>query len=370
MARTPADVRLFFEALDRRAAEREPAERIAICPDLHVRALEPGIQRAFDARRRARSTRSRSASTRAERLYPDVRRDPERRGRARARRALPRAPRRVRRRRRARGSTSRARSRSPTTPRRPSSASGSAPSFARLFTQCRPAADADRRPSRRSRSSADLAGLPRRRAALHGPAGPRRPADVRGARRLRRPRPAGRRAAHRPAAQRGPRARRRRARCSARQHRRGRDPRRPGDLRDPHPDLVHEAPAPVLARLERADDRVLRRPRRARSRACSASRRSSRRARTPRQMRRCSQTPPSRRQSSQPATSSGSSVISIVSRCEQRVISSLHRGAARRGRPCRPSPVSNVSRAAVALLDDAPRGVQPHARCRCPGPWW
>ena len=50
-------------------------------------------------------------------------------------------------------------------------------------------------------------------------------------------------------------------RCSARQHRRGRNPRRPGDLRDPHPDLVLEAPAPVLAGLERADDRVARRAR-------------------------------------------------------------------------------------------------------------
>src|SRR4051794_37072046 len=38
---------------------------------------------------------------------------------------------------------------------------------------------------------------------------------------------------------------------------RGRDPRLAGDLRDPHAELVGEAPAPVLARLQRADDRVL-----------------------------------------------------------------------------------------------------------------
>ncbi|MBE2318696.1 amidase [Solirubrobacter sp. CPCC 204708] len=47
MARTPADVKLFFEALAGRAPAK-PAERIAVCPDLHVRPLEPGIQRAFD----------------------------------------------------------------------------------------------------------------------------------------------------------------------------------------------------------------------------------------------------------------------------------------------------------------------------------
>src|SRR6478609_5185792 len=43
MARTPEDVRLFYEALVGRAQD-EPARRIAVCPDLHVRALEPGIQ--------------------------------------------------------------------------------------------------------------------------------------------------------------------------------------------------------------------------------------------------------------------------------------------------------------------------------------
>ena len=48
MARTPADVKLFFEALTT-PAPVAPATRIAVCPDLQVRALEPGIQRAFDA---------------------------------------------------------------------------------------------------------------------------------------------------------------------------------------------------------------------------------------------------------------------------------------------------------------------------------
>ena len=45
--------------------------------------------------------------------------------------------------------------------------------------------------------------------------------------------------------------------CTPLQHRRGRDPRLPRDLRDQHRDLVHEAPAPVLARLQRADERML-----------------------------------------------------------------------------------------------------------------
>jgi aspartyl-tRNA(Asn)/glutamyl-tRNA(Gln) amidotransferase subunit A len=47
MARTPADVKLFYEALAGRAPD-EPARRIAVCPDLHVRPLEPGIRRAFE----------------------------------------------------------------------------------------------------------------------------------------------------------------------------------------------------------------------------------------------------------------------------------------------------------------------------------
>ena len=53
MARTPADVRLFFEALTGSRATREPEPRIAICPDLHARELEPGIRRAFDEAARA-----------------------------------------------------------------------------------------------------------------------------------------------------------------------------------------------------------------------------------------------------------------------------------------------------------------------------
>jgi aspartyl-tRNA(Asn)/glutamyl-tRNA(Gln) amidotransferase subunit A len=69
MARTPGDVRLFWEALTGRAAgassrgaaqhgdatANSPKHRplgdatIASCPDLHVQPLKPGIQRAFDA---------------------------------------------------------------------------------------------------------------------------------------------------------------------------------------------------------------------------------------------------------------------------------------------------------------------------------
>jgi aspartyl-tRNA(Asn)/glutamyl-tRNA(Gln) amidotransferase subunit A len=47
MARDPADVRLFFEALAG-PAPADPPRRIAVCPDLHVRPLEPGIRRAFE----------------------------------------------------------------------------------------------------------------------------------------------------------------------------------------------------------------------------------------------------------------------------------------------------------------------------------
>src|SRR3954454_18090163 len=51
------------------------------------------------------------------------------------------------------------------------------------------------------------------------------------------------------------RARRGPSRGAAAQ-RRGRDPRLPADLGDAHRDLVDVAPRPVLARLERAEDRV------------------------------------------------------------------------------------------------------------------
>ena len=48
MARTPGDLKLFVEGLAGRVpAER--AERNAVCPDLHARSLEAGIQRVFDA---------------------------------------------------------------------------------------------------------------------------------------------------------------------------------------------------------------------------------------------------------------------------------------------------------------------------------
>ncbi|HET6548219.1 MAG TPA: amidase [Solirubrobacter sp.] len=48
MARTPADVRLFYEALAG-PAPAGPASRIAVCPDLHARPLEPSIARVFEA---------------------------------------------------------------------------------------------------------------------------------------------------------------------------------------------------------------------------------------------------------------------------------------------------------------------------------
>ncbi|HWK30325.1 MAG TPA: amidase [Solirubrobacter sp.] len=52
LGRTPQDVRLFYEALTAHRDTREP-RRVAICPDLHVTPLAPGIQRAFDAAVRA-----------------------------------------------------------------------------------------------------------------------------------------------------------------------------------------------------------------------------------------------------------------------------------------------------------------------------
>ena len=48
MARNPQDVRLLYDVL----AASPPAgevRRIAVCPDLHIHALEPDLQRAFDA---------------------------------------------------------------------------------------------------------------------------------------------------------------------------------------------------------------------------------------------------------------------------------------------------------------------------------
>ncbi len=51
MARTPADVALFYGTLaDPGPPEPDPGfARVAICPDLHLHALSPGIARAFDA---------------------------------------------------------------------------------------------------------------------------------------------------------------------------------------------------------------------------------------------------------------------------------------------------------------------------------
>jgi aspartyl-tRNA(Asn)/glutamyl-tRNA(Gln) amidotransferase subunit A len=49
MGRTPADVRLFYEALTGTRVQTDVATpRVAICPDLHLHPLTPGIQRAFE----------------------------------------------------------------------------------------------------------------------------------------------------------------------------------------------------------------------------------------------------------------------------------------------------------------------------------
>ena len=69
MGRTPADVRLFYEALAGRAPA-EPATRIAVCPDLHTR-LEPSIQAAFDRAVEALDAHIIEVEfPEAERLYP------------------------------------------------------------------------------------------------------------------------------------------------------------------------------------------------------------------------------------------------------------------------------------------------------------
>jgi aspartyl-tRNA(Asn)/glutamyl-tRNA(Gln) amidotransferase subunit A len=69
MARTPEDVRMLFEALTGGRAHGEPAKRVAICPDLHLHPLTPGIQRAFE--RAAEAFRAFEVGfEEAERIYP------------------------------------------------------------------------------------------------------------------------------------------------------------------------------------------------------------------------------------------------------------------------------------------------------------
>src|SRR5262249_44197028 len=50
MARTPADVALFYDVLADPGPDEDPGfARVAVCPDLHLHELSPGIARAFDA---------------------------------------------------------------------------------------------------------------------------------------------------------------------------------------------------------------------------------------------------------------------------------------------------------------------------------
>ena len=70
MARTPADVRLFYEALTGRTHAEIPQPRIAVCPDLHLCPLEPGIQRAFDIAVAALEITIELPFEEAERIYP------------------------------------------------------------------------------------------------------------------------------------------------------------------------------------------------------------------------------------------------------------------------------------------------------------
>jgi aspartyl-tRNA(Asn)/glutamyl-tRNA(Gln) amidotransferase subunit A len=69
MARTPEDLRLFFEALTGARAYGEAPTRVALCPDLHLHPLAPGIQRAFD-KAAATFTTVEVAFDEAERIYP------------------------------------------------------------------------------------------------------------------------------------------------------------------------------------------------------------------------------------------------------------------------------------------------------------
>jgi aspartyl-tRNA(Asn)/glutamyl-tRNA(Gln) amidotransferase subunit A len=70
MARTPADVRLFYEALTGHAQAHETEPRIAVCSDLHLCPLEPAIQRAFDNAVDALEITIELPFDEAERIYP------------------------------------------------------------------------------------------------------------------------------------------------------------------------------------------------------------------------------------------------------------------------------------------------------------
>ena len=130
---------------------------------------------------------------------------------------------------------------------------------------------------------------------------------------------------------------------------------------------------PVLARLERADDRVLGCARRARSRAGWASRRSSRRGRTPG---RCA---------GAATAAGGQAVLAAVDGLGQLGdLDVVEVGAGRHGRPLgqgrvkgsetwkvvRPGSESNGERAVVAVDDDPPRGGEAEAGALRRRPWW
>ena len=209
MARTPQDVRLFFEALTGGRAHAEPATRDRGLPGpapAPAHARHPAGVRRTPPRP---STRSRSPFEEAERIYPAFVADPVGRGGARPRGHVPRPPGRVQRGRRgahrARRATVTLEEYTEAIATRERIRAGFARVFAAADLLLTPihALPPEPRGDRRAE-------LPRRGPALHRPAGPRRPAVGGRAGRLRRARPAGRRPAHRPRPQRGPRARRRR----------------------------------------------------------------------------------------------------------------------------------------------------------------
>jgi aspartyl-tRNA(Asn)/glutamyl-tRNA(Gln) amidotransferase subunit A len=69
MARTPADVRLFYEALTGERAKGAPVTRVATCPDLHLHPLTPDIQRLFEHAAKTFDTFE-VPFEEAERIYP------------------------------------------------------------------------------------------------------------------------------------------------------------------------------------------------------------------------------------------------------------------------------------------------------------
>ena len=179
MARTPADVRLFFEALDRRRAHGEPRDAHRGLPrPAPAPARRPASSaRSTHAVAALEATSSRSASRSAERIYPAFVADPDRpRPRSPTPPPFPRAGDEYGEDVAARIERARDASRSTSTPRRPPTRERIRAGFARVFAAAdllltpiaRAAAGAARASARRASATRvlpytvpqDLAGLP------------------------------------------------------------------------------------------------------------------------------------------------------------------------------------------------------------------